>query len=103
MEFSIAYIFGIAFQYIPIRSVRQIARRRALIEAVKSETLALIAFEIGLFGWMAIPYFVLFPQHPPEVETSAFWFMMQIGMMLGLLTSYPVNWWLVKSGIKSGM
>ena len=103
VEFAIAYVFGIAFQYIPIRSVRRVRRHVALIDAVKSETLALIAFEIGLFGWMAVPYFLLFPQHPPEVETIAFWFVMQIGMMLGLPTSYPANWWLVKSGIKSGM
>ena len=63
----------------------------------------LIAFEIGLFGWMAVPYFLLFPHHPPAVETNVFWFMMQIGMMLGLLTSYPANWLLVRSAIKSGM
>lgn len=103
VEFAIAYVFGIAFQYIPIRSVRQISRGAALVDAVRSETLALIAFEVGLFGWMAVPYFVLFAPHPPEPSTVVFWFMMQIGMVLGLLTSYPANWWLVKSGIKSGM
>jgi hypothetical protein len=103
VEFAIAYVVGIAFQYIPIRSVRQISRGGALLDAVRSETLALIAFEVGLFGWMAVPYFVLFAPHPPEPSTVVFWFMMQIGMILGLLTSYPANWWLVKSGIKSGM
>jgi len=32
-----------------------------------------------------------------------FWFMMQIGMIFGFLTTYPANWLLVKWGIKSGM
>jgi len=35
--------------------------------------------------------------------SPVFWFMMQIGMILGFFTSYPANWWLVKKGIKQGM
>ncbi|WP_442879793.1 DUF4396 domain-containing protein, partial [Cetobacterium sp.] len=35
--------------------------------------------------------------------TPEFWFMMQIAMCCGFLTAYPVNWWLVKKGIKMGM
>jgi hypothetical protein len=33
----------------------------------------------------------------------SYWFMMQIGMSLGFLTAYPMNWWLLKSGIKEKM
>jgi hypothetical protein len=29
--------------------------------------------------------------------------MMQIAMLCGFVTSYPVNWWLVRSGIKEAM
>ena len=29
--------------------------------------------------------------------------MMQLGMFLGFLTSYPVNWWLIRKGIKEKM
>jgi hypothetical protein len=29
--------------------------------------------------------------------------MMQIAMIFGFITSYPVNWWLIKSGIKERM
>jgi len=32
-----------------------------------------------------------------------FWFMMQIVMLCGFGTSYPVNWWLLRSGIKEKM
>jgi hypothetical protein len=48
--FILAYIFGIAFQYLPIRAMRRISRRVALLEAIKADTLALTAFEIGLFA-----------------------------------------------------
>jgi hypothetical protein len=36
-------------------------------------------------------------------NSVVFWFMMQIGMIFGFLTTYPANWLLVKRGIKSGM
>nr|WP_245837303.1 DUF4396 domain-containing protein [Virgibacillus phasianinus] len=32
-----------------------------------------------------------------------FWYMMQIAMMIGFLTSYPANWNLVKKGNKHAM
>ena len=33
----------------------------------------------------------------------AFWFMMQIAMMLGLATTFPMNWWLIRRGVKEAM
>jgi len=30
-------------------------------------------------------------------------FMMQLAMVLGFLTSYPVNWWLLKKKIKEAI
>lgn len=103
VEFVLAYLFGIAFQYLPIRAMRRLARREALLEAVKADTLSLIAFEIGMFAWMAVTYFVLFIGHRPEAWSIVFWFMMQIGMLLGFATTYPANWLLVKWGVKMGM
>jgi hypothetical protein len=29
--------------------------------------------------------------------------MMQLAMMAGFLTAYPVNWWLLRSGMKETM
>lgn len=103
VEFVIAYLFGIAFQYFPIRAMRQVAPHEAVLDAVKADTLSLIAFEVGMFAWMAFVAFVLFAARPPEVSTIVFWLMMQIGMVCGFATTYPANWVLVKSGIKAGM
>ena len=99
--FVLAYIFGIAFQYLPIRAMRGIPRKEALIEAIKADTLALTAFEIGLFAWMAFVYFHFTPR--AEMSSPIYWFMMQIGMVIGFVASYPPNWYLVKWGIKPGM
>ena len=65
--------------------------------------LSLTAFEIGLFGWMAIMVFVLFPSSPLHPISHVYWFLMQIGMILGFATSWPANVWLIRKGIKEAM
>jgi Domain of unknown function (DUF4396) len=75
--------------------------RQALAKAIKADTLSLVMFEIGLFGWMGFVAFVLISKLYPI--SPVFWFMMQIGMILGFFTSYPANWWLVRKDIKHGM
>jgi hypothetical protein len=45
---------------------------------------------------------VLFPAHLPT-DSAAFWFLMQVGMLIGFATSYPMNWWLIRRGIKEVM
>lgn len=71
--------------------------------AVKADTLSLTAFEVCMFAWMAVTYFILFAAHPPEASSIVFWFMMQIGMLLGFATTCPADWLLVKLGVKMGM
>ncbi len=101
-DYILAYAFGIAFQFFAIVPMRHLSVVPGLKAAVKADTLSLTAFEIGLFGWMALSFFVLF--HPPLMPNQpAFWFMMQIGMVIGYLTSYPANWLLIRSGIKEAM
>lgn len=102
VEFILAYIFGIAFQYYGMGFKKQKESGKAIKNAIKADTWSLIAFEIGMFGWMALVHFVFFVQMPTPT-TAVFWFMMQIAMMLGFLTSYPANWILVKKGIKHAM
>ncbi len=102
IEFAFAYLFGIAFQYLPIRAMRDISPATALWEAIKADTLSLVAFEVGMFGWMAVARLWLLPGEP-AATSIAFWFMMQIGMIVGFATTYPANWLLVKWGVKSGM
>jgi hypothetical protein len=102
-DLLLAWLFGIAFQYFVIKPMRNLSAKQALIAAVKSDTLSILTFEIGLFGWMALTFFVLF-SHPHLHPTQAgYWFMMQIGMILGFFTSYPMNHWLITSGWKAAM
>jgi hypothetical protein len=103
VEFALAYCFGIAFQYLAIKSMREVSPHQAIVGAMKADTLSLVAYEVGMFGWMAIVVFLLMPEHPLDPTMAVFWFMMQIGMILGFMTTYPANWLLVRSGVKSAM
>src|SRR5262245_16098663 len=75
-EFALAYCFGIAFQYLAIKSMQDVSTRQALVGAVKADTLSLVAYEVGMFGWMAIVVFLLLPTRPPDPTMAVFWFMM---------------------------
>ncbi|MES1937161.1 hypothetical protein C27AD_12446 [Salinisphaera hydrothermalis C27AD] len=101
-EFFAAYLFGIAFQMIPMMSMGESNPFRAFINAIKADTLSLVAFEIGMFGFIALSFKVFLPEEP-HVASAMFWFMMQIAMIIGFATAYPANWWLIKRGIKHGM
>ncbi len=59
---------------------------------------------LGDVIWMAIMAFVLFPApHQLTAGSAAFWFLMQVGMIIGFFTSWRANAWLVKRGIKVPM
>jgi hypothetical protein len=83
--------------------MRRLSVRDGVIAALKSDTLSVITFELGLFGWMALMFFVFFPKPHLKPDHAAYWFLMQVGMILGFLTSFPANRWLITRGIKEGM
>ena len=51
---------------------------------------------------MALSHFVIF-EPPLKIDTSGDWSMMQLGMIVGFFTAWPVNRWLVRSGVKEKM
>ncbi len=102
VDYVLALLFGIAFQYFTIKPMRNLSVGRGLIEAVKADAISLTAWQVGMYGWMAIAVFLIFGQ-PLAKTNPVFWFMMQIAMCAGFVTSYPVNWWLLTSGIKEEM
>jgi len=103
-DYVLAVALGIVFQYFAIAPMRGLGVRDGLVAAAKADFISLTFFEIGLFGWMALMAFVFFPApHPLMPNSVAFWFLMQIGMMIGFATSWPANVWLVNRGIKVPM
>ncbi len=92
------------FQYFAIAPMRGLNFRKGIVAAAKADILSLSSFEVGLFGWMALMSFVFFPApHHLTANSPVYWFLMQIGMIIGFGTAYPVNVWLIKRGIKEAM
>jgi hypothetical protein len=40
---------------------------------------------------------------PGGPGTPSFWFVMSMGLLVGFVVSYPMNWWLVANHLKHGM
>lgn len=102
VDFIFAFLLGILFQYFTIAPMRGLGLQQGILAALRADTASLIAFEMGLFAWMAVSRFLIFQAeiHP---TSPVHWFMMQIGMILGFLTAYPVNKWLLLKGWKEKM
>ena len=106
LDFVFAFLLGIAFQYFTITPMRDLSPGAGLIAAVKADALSLLSWQVGMYGFMAFAQLYLLQHvlgHRADVDTPEFWFMMQIAMMVGFVTAYPVNWWLVRSGFKEKM
>lgn len=103
LDFLLAWTFGVIFQYFTIAPMRGLSFGKGVLQAVRADTLSIMAFQIGMSVWALLTYFVFFPNPHLKVAEAVFWFMMQIGMMLGFFTSYPVNIFLVKFGWKEKM
>lgn len=103
VSFVLAWVLGIVFQYFSIVPMRDdVGVLDGLWLAIKADTLSIISFQAGLFGFMALTHLVLW-QPPLSIASPTYWFMMQVGMIIGFFTSWPVNAWLIRRGWKEKM
>jgi Domain of unknown function (DUF4396) len=102
VDYFVALAFGIVFQYFTIAPMRGLSLGEGLVAAAKADFFSLTAWQVGMYGWMGIAVFLIFG-HEIEKTDPLFWFMMQIAMLAGFLTAFPVNWWLIHVGIKEKM
>lgn len=98
--FGLAYVLGIVFQFFAIAPMRGLGVRAGLVQAIKADTLSLVAYEVGMFVVMWITSHTFAGLTP---KTLAYWLPMQWAMLAGFATTYPVNVWLIARGIKERM
>ncbi|MCS0471960.1 DUF4396 domain-containing protein [Curtobacterium flaccumfaciens] len=106
VDFVIAFVLGIVFQYFAIAPMRGLGVRAGLVAALKADALSIIAWQVGMYGLMAVWQLVVFPAlvgGRASVFSPEFWVAMQLAMVAGFVCSYPVNVWLVRRGIKEAM
>ncbi|AMW14570.1 hypothetical protein A4E84_36910 [Streptomyces qaidamensis] len=102
LDFVFAWVLGVVFQYFTIVPMRKIGRARGIWAAVKADTLSIIAFQVGLFLGMWIYQELFFAPGLPKT-TATYWMLMQVSMVFGFFTAWPVNAWLVRKGWKEKM
>lgn len=103
-DYLLAVLLGVVFQFFAIAPMRGLGLRDGLVAALKADVVSLTAFEVGLFGWMAVMRFVLFTGvDRVRPDSPVYWFGMQLGMILGALSAYPVNVRLIRAGVKEAM
>ena len=64
---------------------------KKLVTAAWVATFTVLAFDVGMGGWMLLLHFT---ENMPAASNIAFWFLMQIGVVLGTLTALPAVRWL---------
>lgn len=102
-DYILALAIGVFFQFAAIRAMEKMPFAAAVGRAFKADVLSLTAWQIGMYGWMAVAIFGFFHGSPLPKLSWSFWFMMQVAMLCGFICAYPVNILLIKTGIKKGM
>jgi hypothetical protein len=97
----IATVLLFAFEYffstVPTRGLPQ---GEGLGVALLIALVTVLAFDVGMGGWMLVMHFLLFM--PPLTDVT-FLFLMQVGLVLGFLTGYPAVLWLLRRGTKAAV
>jgi hypothetical protein len=75
------------FEYFFASTTSRGAAKRSVGVALVAAALTVVAFDIGMGGWMLLMHYGNFMPSPTDVR---FFFLMQIGLVLGSLTAYPM-------------
>ncbi len=89
------FVFEYFFSTVPVRGLPS---GKGLGVALLIALVTVLAFDVGMGGWMLVLHFLFFM--PPLTDVT-FLFLMQVGLILGFLTGYPAVLWLVRRGIKT--
>lgn len=106
LDFLLAFCLGVAFQYFTIVPMRNLSPWAGVVAALKADVISISAWQIGMYGFMLFAQWSWFRPaygHIAEVNTPEFWLAMQMAMMCGFITAFPVNWLLIKFGFKEKM
>ncbi len=103
VDFALAWTLGIVFQYFSIAPMRpDLRRKQAIWLAIRADTLSIVSFQIGMSVWMIASAKALWSP-PLPINSAAHWWMMQVAMIAGFVTAWPVNRLLIRIRWKEKM
>jgi hypothetical protein len=102
LEYVLGFGFGwTIFQALFMRDMSGGSYRRALADTFIAELLSMNFLMAGM-----VPTVMTLRRHIPSAVDPAspsFWFVMSMGLLVGFIVAYPMNWWLVAHHLKHGM
>ncbi len=102
LEYLLGFGFGwTIFQSLFMRAEAGGSYARALSKTFLPELLSMNCLMAGM-----VPTMMLAMNHVPASHDPfqlAFWFVMSMALLVGFVTAYPMNWWLVSNHLKHGM
>lgn len=102
LEYALGFGFGWGiFQALFMRGMAGGSYKRALSRAFFPELLSMNCLMAGM-----VPVATLAMKNIPasrDPSEPAFWFVMSMALLVGFITAYPMNWWLVSRHMKHGM
>lgn len=101
IDYACAFVLWIISQYWLIKPMKLLAAGRAVVAAIKADTFSLTAWQVGMYGGMAISTYIF--GRDLDKTNPVFWLVTQWPMPVGFVTSYPINVWLLRHGIKEAM
>lgn len=102
LEFALGFGFGWSiFQALFMRGMAGGSYKRSLTSTFFPELLSMNCLMAGM-----VPVMTLALKAVPgsrEPSRPEFWFIMSMALLVGFVTAYPMNWWLVSRHLKHGM
>jgi hypothetical protein len=102
VEYVLGFGFGwMIFQALFMREMAGGSYARSLASTFFPELLSMNLLMAGMMPTvMALRMQIASGTDP---MTAVFWFVMSIGLLVGFVITYPMNWWLVANHLKHGM
>jgi hypothetical protein len=102
LEYVLGFSFGWSiFQSLFMRGMVGGSYTRALSSTFFPELLSMNCLMAGMVPAMILAMKSAPASHDPSGAT--FWFVMSMALLVGFITAYPMNWWLVSRHMKHGM
>ena len=102
LEYVLGFGFGWSiFQALFMRDMAGGSYLKSLTGTFIPELLSMNCLMAGM-----VPVMTVVMHHFPDshnVLSPAFWFVMSMALLVGFITAYPINWWLVSNHLKHGM
>jgi len=102
LEYALGFGFGWSiFQALFMRDMVGGSYTRSLSSTFFPELLSMNCLMAGMVPTMTLAMKSAPASHDPT--GPAFWFVMSMALLVGFITAYPMNWWLVSRNMKHGM